>query len=46
MHLIEEIGDHFLNTGKGWFDNVAFGGVQLKDEHKELPGNKNCPFGG
>ena len=44
--LIEEIGNHFLNTRKGWFCPETFHGFELIDRYKKLLGNKNGPFGG
>ena len=41
---IENIGDHFLKTKKGWFSAIAFALYNLKPKYKALLGDKSGPF--
>ena len=45
VRMIEQIGDHFLETDAGWFDNDALRHAPMSDKYKNLKGNKNGPFG-
>ena len=44
IRVIEQVDDHFLATGNGWFNKSSFRDFVLKPKYQKLLGNKNGPF--